>query len=1088
MSESSKAAETDYPDPMDDMRLMWKPPTANEGFIRKWLVCGPFPIPPQEGQDTHDPMPSGAGLATDYLKQHGGEVMIRPVAGMIHKRSDGSEARWREVVSDTDKLDLKALFEKEGSTDNCVAYAYATVERDKAGPAYLTLGSDDGARVWVSGALVHEVLIQRGVRADNDIVPVTLQKGSNTILAKVETGGGGWGLCLRVVDSLHELSLQPRRPTPVFDPPLAPEAETWVIRTGHGFAPAEIPVPSLTLEIVAPGNRVVAQRNNVRMGESVTFDVAKLPEGPYGVRITARTEDGEQGSMYRRAYKGDWKELAKEMLNSAERLPDEATDRKTLVLKHLARIILFRAGGDPRTMKTADGKPLELPSMPTWPLFRTLMEYAELKGDSAVGPHGFVRLAWVDPVDGSSQFASASLPREYDSKKKWPLLIWLHGYDPSNTPYVQGWLRGGGGLDPEGGMIELWPFGRGNTGYQGIGEQDVLTAIRKTKQMLSVDDDRVYLAGGSMGGGGTWFLGSCHPELFAAIAPVYGGWDYHARISREEMAKLTPRQKYLQERRSTFAQFEALLTMPIFVNHGDSDMSVTVNYSRYAVEMLQRWGYNVRYWEHPGWGHSDPGCKPAIMRFFRRHKRNANPEQVRLRSAHLRLAKSYWVRVEQRKDPWAFMRVDARVTDRRTVRMDTGNVLQIRLSPGDALVDTEEKLHVFWNGKYAGEHAFKDGAVMLRAPGYVASKGCKTPQVAGPLDEVKNTPFAIVVGTASKAPLMRAFCRLRAEADRDGWKTWQHVEPRYFLDRDVTDEHISKYSLILYGGPDENLVTRKLAKDLPIALGPDTITVGGQRFDAEDAAVAMAHPNPKNPERYVAVVAANSPRAMYFSNQLPWEFDFAINSPGRYKGEEEHVPGEKLGVVRGFFDHDWKYDEAYVDRGDPAYRAQVVPFKAPRRVMARCEDELLWLSELLETSASGSFRHMARDVNRQGDPIRLGGETYERGIAVDCWRQPCFAQYDLAGCGWKRLRAVIGIETWDELSDLNKENTLIVFRVLGDGRELYRSPTFRWNSDPVDIDVDIHGVKDLELRVANEVLMRHCAVSSVNWADLRLEK
>ena len=38
----------------------------------------------------------------------------------------------------------------------------------------------------------------------------------------------------------------------------------------------------------------------------------------------------------------------------------------------------------------------------------------------------------------------------------------------------------------------------------------------------SVDIDRVYLTGFSMGGYGTWGLAMAYPESFAAIAPICG--------------------------------------------------------------------------------------------------------------------------------------------------------------------------------------------------------------------------------------------------------------------------------------------------------------------------------------------------------------------------------------------------------------------------------------------------------------------------------------------------------------------------------------------------------------------------------------
>jgi len=133
---------------------------------------------------------------------------------------------------------------------------------------------------------------------------------------------------------------------------------------------------------------------------------------------------------------------------------------------------------------------------------------------------------------------------------------------------------------------------------------------------------------------------------------------------------------------------------------------------------------------------------------------------------------------------------------------------------------------------------------------------------------------------------------------------------------------------------------------------------------------------------------------------------------------------------------------------------------------------------------------MVRDRNWQGRAIKLGRMTYPGGIGVSVWHEPCTATYDLTGGGWKRLRAVIGIEIDRKPEDLQqkqKDGTRVYFVVRGDGKELYRSPTFRWDSGPVEMDVDVAGVRMLELEVANETTW-HNAASSVNWAGIRLEK
>ena len=59
------------------------------------------------------------------------------------------------------------------------------------------------------------------------------------------------------------------------------------------------------------------------------------------------------------------------------------------------------------------------------------------------------------------------------------------------------------------------------------------------KEKFNIDEDRIYLKGESMGGGGTWYVGTRHPDIFAAIAPVYGGWDYHVNMTEEQVSKMT---------------------------------------------------------------------------------------------------------------------------------------------------------------------------------------------------------------------------------------------------------------------------------------------------------------------------------------------------------------------------------------------------------------------------------------------------------------------------------------------------------------------------------------------------------------------
>ena len=94
---------------------------------------------------------------------------------------------------------------------------------------------------------------------------------------------------------------------------------------------------------------------------------------------------------------------------------------------------------------------------------------------------------------------------------------------------------------------------------------------------MSVDQDRVYLTGYSMGGFGTWETASYAPERFAAIAPVSGGGNVE--------------------------QAERLKSIPIWAFHGDQDRVVPIEASQRMVDAVRMRGGQVNFTIYPGAGH-----------------------------------------------------------------------------------------------------------------------------------------------------------------------------------------------------------------------------------------------------------------------------------------------------------------------------------------------------------------------------------------------------------------------------------------------------------------------------------------------------
>jgi dienelactone hydrolase len=899
---TTSPAPAQQPDPAPattQTRLPWKPP--GEPFIRDWLLLGQFPAP-VAFEDDETP---------DFLLEHGGEAAITPVAGMAHTGPDGQRRVWIAHQSATDLVDVAAALGAEPKSAS-VSYAFTTIHSAEAGPALLAMGVDGGVILYVNGERVFTNLRGRVAVPDEDIAKVTLVKGPNRILVKMQNVWGNVAVCARRVGPAK--LLQRAAALRVHEAPGGPSITVQIDDPLAGSATWR---PEARVELVAPGGDVLAARTALR-GAAVDFDVAELKPGPYELRCATATLDGQRSLSYSGYYKGD-------MLAAARRLAREAAaaDPGDLITPVLGQIVQHRLRGKVDEVT-------RIPAAAFAGIHSALMEREELRlartdPSARSRGNGFVRLSWIDPVDGSPQFCRAYLPPDYDPSRRWPMVVNLHGMFGANPPYVGWWSADSrhARIADDHGVILIEPHGRGNLSYQGIGRLDVLRAIDEAKAAFSVDADRVLLVGQSMGGWGTWHVGTRHPELFAAIGPIYGGADYRVQLSLEQVAQVSPFLRFLLEASSSLAQAESLLTTPIYTHHGDADTAVPVKNTRYNVKTLQRWGYDIRYAEYPGMGHGGLEAEYETTRWFLPLRR-VHPKHVRLRAAELKYAHAHWLSVTQRQDPMKLVLGEARICGPNWIRLDTDNALEVVLTPGE-LVDPARPVSVIWNRAPARELRVEGGRILLRVEGYAPEGIVKTPQLEGPIGDVTTTPYAIVVGTISADPEMRQACRADADRRIAGWEAAQHVKPRHLLDTELSDADMARYSLVLIGGPEANAVTRRLIDRLPLKMEGDRVTIDGQTFDAPGAAVGLVYPNPLNAERYVAVYAATAPSAQALHTPPPGPdlrtaLDFYVDD-GRTGDVTQGVAIDRLFVVAGLFDWRWRRAEELTLLGDPALRA-----------------------------------------------------------------------------------------------------------------------------------------------------------------------
>lgn len=187
------------------------------------------------------------------------------------------------------------------------------------------------------------------------------------------------------------------------------------------------------------------------------------------------------------------------------------------------------------------------------------------------------------------------VPTKYDKEMKTPLMLALHGLGSNPQQIIR--YRGLTDLADKHGFIVAAPMGYNSKGWYGakgpkspgadpvnlgeLSEKDVLNVLDLMKKEFTIDEQRIYLMGHSMGGGGTMHLALKYPDIWAGLAPIAPA------IFRKPEA------------------LEKIKHIPIIMVQGDADKLVPVEGVRRWADEMKRLQMTYVYIEVPGGGHVD---------------------------------------------------------------------------------------------------------------------------------------------------------------------------------------------------------------------------------------------------------------------------------------------------------------------------------------------------------------------------------------------------------------------------------------------------------------------------------------------------
>jgi predicted peptidase len=218
------------------------------------------------------------------------------------------------------------------------------------------------------------------------------------------------------------------------------------------------------------------------------------------------------------------------------------------------------------------------------------------------------------------------VPTSWDGSSALPIVLFLHGAGSNERTYLdmgEGIVRR---LAEEHGYIVVSPLGFRPMGAYGnplrlpavfgeseaaanqraavtperrrelaLSELEVMTVLEIVTEEYGADRARTFLAGHSMGSGGTWHLAARYPERWRAVAPMSGPF-----IDRETYP------------------FDTIRELPIFMTEGTGAEPSLVG-SRALAEFMRAGDFDFEYLEVDGnHGSMVPMVWPAIFDYFDR--------------------------------------------------------------------------------------------------------------------------------------------------------------------------------------------------------------------------------------------------------------------------------------------------------------------------------------------------------------------------------------------------------------------------------------------------------------------------------------
>lgn len=509
-------------------------------------------------------------------------------------------------------------------------------------------------------------------------------------------------------------------------------------------------------------------------------------------------------------------------------------------------------------------------------------------------------LSFHSNVDDTDQPYAIYLPENFDENKNYPFVVMLHGAGSNHRLALKrafGKSNKAGENDVEASSyfptfrnveyIVASPLARGTMGYQGVAEKDVWDMIADVKSKFKIDENRTYLTGLSMGGGGTLWIGLSRPDFWAAIAPV-------CPAAPEGTAEYLPNAS----------------NFPSHFFTGEADPVVPLKMVSKWVDDFKTYSDKVEFTTYPNVQHNsweNAYENGQIFDWFNKFVKDPNPKQVKFATASLKHNKAFWVEVlgiNQGKTAY----VDANFDDNKQLNVTTLNIDAFRILPSEHLKIGGSVLLAVNGPNYIRINNFTGNEIIEVNGGLAKIAGnkpfAKTHQQHGPMTEVAADRHIYVYGTLDKPEKTELEKRRNLAIEAANWSFYRGeflgrvmVFPRVLADTELKESDIANANLVLFGTTETNAQIAKYKDQLPFEFKGDSTE-----------SLTYIFPNEKK------TVLINSGFPFWEINDKGDNFLRILRNPSKItmlSGYGDWVYSDKKSgeIIWGYFDNNWKLSD-----------------------------------------------------------------------------------------------------------------------------------------------------------------------------------